>query len=884
MHIQRTTLIFCIISLLLASNVHAQVSFPIILNYSTYIPPPDGNPKSFETAIASVDSSGSACVLDGYGRLWVYDPAGNPTLLVASVSSAGLDAQLTFRDTFGNCFVAGIAFPSLTAPPGILFGFPTLGVAKFGPTGVHAFTTFFGGPPGSPSSDRIGGLTVDPQGNIYVAGTTSSAAFPTHNALQSLIQGPNSVFILKLDPTGSTLIYSTFFGNNTGIFDSANAITTDAAGDAFIVGIIGYNTSSSIGSITTTPGAFQTSANQARSPFVAKLSPAGTLIYGTYLGAAYENAIAVDGLGNAYVAGQACSPDFQTTPGAYQTILPPGDCAGAVSKLSPDGSGLVYSTFLGSDNSLDGIAVDGSGRAYVKGSAISSIPLVNPIQSDVPQVIATLPVPQATLTAIDSAGDALLFSTLFGGDTGFSGTFERGGPVGTTASSLGIDAAGNVYISGSTSIEGFPIFAANNGLLEEDLPCNDNPDSKLCSTRGFVAKISPGSGTVLASPSGVDFGIQVLSTGQQIQSSLFIANVGTTNIQINGAASTGDFSIGSNTCGALPSAIHCNVVVNFKPTGSGTRTGTLTITSDAPDSPRNIQLTGIGGVPQVSLSPASLALTSPNIGATGPVQTFTLSNTGQDVLNLSGIAITGASAADFSETHNCPSQLVPSGVSGFPSSCQINLSYKASTSNAESAALQIIDDAAGSPHIANLTGVVSALGLAIGPGMPSTLSISAGQTATYNLVVGGPGFTGSVSLSCSGSPSAASCNVPSSVGLGATPTSFQVTVKTTARSTATTFPNFQEGGPQTAMAYAISGFGVLIILLISKRGIKKPLLLACAFLCAIFAVSCGGTNYTSNPTPTPVASGTPAGTYTLTVVANNGAGLTQSVSLTLNVN
>src|SRR5215471_18047745 len=112
MHVQRITLriaIFCIISFLLASNVHAQVSFPIILNYSTYLPPPDGNAKSFDKAIASVDSSGTACVLDGYGRLWVYDAAGNPTLLVASVSSAGLNGQVTFRDTHGNCFVAGIA-------------------------------------------------------------------------------------------------------------------------------------------------------------------------------------------------------------------------------------------------------------------------------------------------------------------------------------------------------------------------------------------------------------------------------------------------------------------------------------------------------------------------------------------------------------------------------------------------------------------------------------------------------------------------------------------------------------------------------------------------------------------------------------------------------
>ena len=624
------------------------------------------------------------------------------------------------------------------------------------------------------------------------------------------------------------------------------------------------------GSITTTPGAFQTAPKWSRSPFVTELGPTGTLTYGTYLAGSYnyENAVAVDGIGNAYVAGSTCNsdPDFPTTPGAYQTTLV--GCGGTVSKLSPDGSSLVYSTFLG-DGSLDHIALDGNGTAYVtgSGSGSSSFPLVRPIQSDVPQ---------ATLTAINSAGTVLLFSTFFGGDLGYD---YQHVPIRTAVQSIGIDGAGNVYFSGRTSIEGFPILAANNGLLDEGLRCNGTHDS-YCLTRGFVAKIAAGSGTALASPSVVNLGLQPLSTGLAQQSSLFIANVGTTSIQVNNVTVTGDYSVSSACSGALPSALHCEVVVTFKPTAGGERTGTLTITSDAPDSPRNIQLTGIGGVPQVSLSPASLALTSSGVGNSGPTQTVTLSNSGQDVLNLTGITMMGTSAADFSETYNCPSQLSISGGSN-PSSCQINLTYKASTSSIESAALQITDDAAGSPHIIDLTGVVSALGLALQPGKPSTLSISAGQTATYNLIVGGPGFTGSVSLSCSGSPPAASCTVPSSVNMSSTPTPFLLTVTTTARSTATAFPTLRERGLQTAMAWAIGGFGVLVIPLISKRGRTRLLLLACTFSCAVVVASCGGSG--SNSTPS-VPTGTPAGAYTLTVAANNGAGLTQSVDLTLKVN
>jgi hypothetical protein len=842
---------------------------PIILSYSTYLPLSTGVQQDLETAYASVDSSGAACVTDGI-RLWVYDAAGTPTLIVASLDSAGLIGGGVFRDEHGNCFVAGTG---LTPAPGdTVFGLARFAVAKFSPTGMRAFTTFFGGS-SVVVTDTIGGMTVDPLGNIYVVGTTSSADFPTHNALQNLLQGATSAFVLKLDPSGSTLVYSTFFGNNTGITGQAG-VAADAPGDAFIVGRIG-DTGVGGGSITTTPGAFQTFPKSAKSPFIAKLSPDGTLAYGTYLGGTliggdFENAIAVDGVGNAYAVGSACSSDFPTTPGAYQTTLT--GCNGVASKLAADGSTLVYSTFLGGGNALDGIALDINGTAYVKGSTggSSSFPLVNPIQSDVPQ---------ATLTAIDSVGAALLFSTFFGGDIGLD---SRGNPYSTTVHSLGIDIAGNVYISGRTSIKGFPILAANNGVLEEGLRCSGLDG---CLTRGFVAKISPASGTALASPSGVNLGLQPLSTGLATQSSLFIASVGTTNIQVSSVTVTDDYSIASNTCsGALVSALHCEVVVNFKPTAGGTRTGMLTITSDAPDSPRNIQLTGVGGVPQVSLSPASLALTSPSIGASGPTQTVTLSNTGQDVLNIRGIVVTGASAADFSETHNCPGQLSVSGTS-LPSSCQINLSYKANTSNTESAALQITDDAAGSPHTVSLTGVVSALGLALAPGAPSALSISAGQTATYNLVVGGPGFTGSVSLSCSGSPPAASCSIPSSVNIGSTPTPFQLAVTTTARSIATNFPALRDkGGLQTTMAWAISGFGVLGISLVSRRGRRKFLLLGCALFCTIVMASCGGSGSTSTPPPPPVPTGTPAGAYTLTVTASNGAGLTQSMNLTLNVN
>ena len=96
-----------------------------------------------------------------------------------------------------------------------------------------------------------------------------------------------------------------------------------------------------------------------------------------------------------------------------------------------------------------------------------------------------------------------------------------------------------------------------------------------------------------------------------------------------------------------------------------------------------------------------------------------------------------------------------------------------------------MDNAAGSPHTVPLTGTISPFGLTIAPGSSSSANVSSGQMATYGLMIGGPGFGGgNVTLSCSGAPAAATCNVPGSEIINSIPINFQATVTTTARSTA----------------------------------------------------------------------------------------------------
>src|SRR5262249_52084821 len=162
--------------------------------------------------------------------------------------------------------------------------------------------------------------------------------------------------------------------------------------------------------------------------------PAGTIDYSTYLGGNSNDdafGIAVDGAGSAYVTGRTSSTNFPTV-NPYQTDQ--GDFDVFVTKLSPSGSSLVYSTYLGGGG-IDygyGIAVDGSGSAYVTGQTGSSdFPTVNPYQSDQGDT-------DAFVAKLSPDGAGLVYSTYLGGnaeDAGFS---------------IAVDAATNAYVTGVT--------------------------------------------------------------------------------------------------------------------------------------------------------------------------------------------------------------------------------------------------------------------------------------------------------------------------------------------------------------------------------------------------------------------------------------------------
>jgi uncharacterized protein (TIGR03437 family) len=407
------------------------------------------------------------------------------------------------------------------------------------------------------------GMVVDPAGNVYVTGYTQSTDFP----LQGPIQPVNTTnaatgFVAKLNPAGSQLIYSTYIGG----------------------GVLLDNT-------TTVP-----------------------------------YAIAVDGSGSAYITGFTTAPQFPVTAGAYQRVCgavvnnvtncPNGQSA-FLTKLSPNGGSLVYSTFLGHSNETAvAVAVDSRGQAYVAGNSSAQCDSNGPVTCFPTTANAVLQGSafnhttspnnfnqgSAFISVIDAAGANLLYSSLFGGN---------GSPAGnqhpTFGSGVAVDSSGDFYLVGTTLSNQLPVTP---GAFQTTYYGNPNPGFGT-SSRGFVAKfrsVSSGASLVYTTYLG-GFDKTVVSYQDVIAG---IAADAAGNAYVSGNASY-DFpaTAGANNSTPCPSAGSCmnrGFLAKLNPAGSaliwatfvGTALGpTLSAASNIGpprlDAAGNVYVSGVAG-------------------------------------------------------------------------------------------------------------------------------------------------------------------------------------------------------------------------------------------------------------------------------------------------
>ncbi len=295
------------------------------------------------------------------------------------------------------------------------------------------FSTYLGGL----ASEDLPRLALGADGSLFIIGSTASPDFPTRAApgtnepAGAMFSGDVDVFVAKLDPSGTRLIFSTYLGGSG--MDRGAGIAVDDDGAVWITGQ------------TTSPDfpVSEGSFGGAADAFVAKLSADGAEVeFAAFLGGSGVESgtgIALDAAGGVYVVGTTTSLDFPTVEPLQGELGAPADAF--VVKLDPDGPRTIYATYLGGDNSDDrgfGIAVDAAGSAYVTGSAGSAFPVVGPAQTEYGGG------GDAFVAKLDPSGSSLAYATTLGGSEADAGL------------AITVDAGGSAYLTGQTASADFP--------------------------------------------------------------------------------------------------------------------------------------------------------------------------------------------------------------------------------------------------------------------------------------------------------------------------------------------------------------------------------------------------------------------------------------------
>ena len=423
------------------------------------------------------------------------DPTGSTLLFATYLGGSGSDSANSIAiDSSGNVIVAGTTrssnFAISHAFQSTLLGTEDAFFSKLNTDGTQLlYSTYLGGS----GAESALGVALVSSGRAVMTGVTSSSNFPTSvGAFQPVSGGGADAFIAKLDTTKSgaaSLLFSTYLGGSNR--DAAGAIAVDATGTVFVTGLTISSNFPTASPLQATCASCPSGSDTGLIPaavadvFVTKLNATGTaLVYSTFLGGNSGdagNAIAVDSVGNAYVAGTTFSwSNFPTTAGAFQT-LHHGVADAFVSKLNAAGSALLYSTLVGGDgdDGATGVALDSSGNAYLTGFTNSwDFPTVNPLQGPGKGVCDFVLFPDgcsdALVLQMNADGSALNYSTYLGrSDINDSGT------------GVAVDAAGNAYVAGASDISSFTDLL---DLIRFGPPSSAGNDIE---PTGFAAKIGP---------------------------------------------------------------------------------------------------------------------------------------------------------------------------------------------------------------------------------------------------------------------------------------------------------------------------------------------------------------------------------------------------------
>ncbi len=842
----------------------------------------------------------------------LYGPGGTQTAYVAKLSPKGLLLYATFLggtgytsaravavDAAGNANVAGATsatdFPTTpgalqaTMPGGTgnEIGF----VTKLDSAGsALVYSTYFGSTaPASSLPNQVNAIAVDSSGQAYVVGETPSPSFPTTSgAFQPSFPaaaGNASAFVSKLNAAGSGLIFSTYLsGSFTG---SLSAVALDSAGDAYVAGW------SYALDFPTTPGALQRgaygpdSSGGVEQGVVAKFSPGGSLIYSTYLGTPFGDAIpaiAVGPSGAAYVTGSDSGGFPATIAGSLNNGV-------FVAKLHPDGCALLASRYVApAPGSSAAIALGSAGDVYVAGAetfgSIGSY-AVKPLQPDLSRYGTT-----GFLVELDPSEQNTIFLTPFGGSGASIST-------GDSVQAIALDPSGNVDIAGDTTSLDLPVANA-----VQPLPggVTSATASYALPSTTFVAQIGPGSPppvtltrnslTFPPVPIGSQGTLPVELVGVQNNQPVAL-DIASAAISGNGFATPAAIPVdAAPACGAtLAPGAGCAFFIQFDPSSYGSITGALTITDDGPGSPRTIALNGTGAA-DFQLTGGVDTTIAPSASVTFPVT----AQWAPDAPYTGPGAITLACQGEAPLTCNFSPATVNLSTTVDIATSTLTLG-NLSTLAGKTGKFTVTGTASGETASAAFAITVQDFSLAVAP---SSANVTPGQSGTFGITLqSAMGFNGNVAFACTGAPAESTCSIaPSSVNLnGSGPTKATVSVTTTAPSLFAPTPT--PAPPDVPLGPWLAALALLLLAAAlaaaarplwrsTSRAPRWPAFGAAIFLLATTVALCascggggsgggggGGGGATHN-------AGTPTGNYTLTISASSGA-LTHKATVTLNV-